>query len=219
MPECLAVTMAKHKSRLRPTKATEGRFVVTKLVRMKTRHNGRQSATPQTKEIRFYRANEQPYGAFSNLFPSAVEFEGCAYPTAEHAYQAGKARRPEVRAWILAAPTPALAAMAAHGLYTWEVIPDWAITKFDRMRRVLQSKFEQHAELRELLLGTGDARIVEVGTVNNAANRLWGEVDGRGDNMLGVMLMELRAQFAQQQSVGDVVLTMIHPAPRLRRGG
>jgi hypothetical protein len=31
-----------------------------------------------------------------------------------------KPRNPEVREWILSAPTPALVAMGAHGLYTWE---------------------------------------------------------------------------------------------------
>ena len=77
----------------------------------------------QAAEIRFYRANERPYGVFSNLFRRPIVFEGEVFPTAEHAYQAGKARRPEVRAWLLGAPTPSLLAMAAHGLYTWESRP------------------------------------------------------------------------------------------------
>ena len=45
-------------------------------------------------------------------------------------------------------------------------------------------------------MSTGNARLVEAGTVNNAVNRLWGEVDGKGENMLGVMLMELRSAYA-----------------------
>ena len=153
-------------------------------------------------EIRFYRANEKPYGAFSNLYKCPVEFEGTVFPTSEHAYQAGKARKPAVRQWILSAPTPALAAMAAHGLYVWDVVPDWAQTKFERMRAVLRAKFDQHPALRELLLSTGTARLVEAGTVNNAVNRLWGEVDGKGENMLGVMLMELRTAYAKEKSAG-----------------
>jgi ribA/ribD-fused uncharacterized protein len=148
--------------------------------------------TLPTEEIRFYRANEKPYGAFSNLYKSPIEFEGKTYPTAEHAYQAGKAAKPAVRDWILSAPTPALAAMAAHGLYVWDVVPDWASIKFARMRRVLRAKFSQHEDLAKLLIETGDRRLVEAGTVNNAVNRLWGEVAGSGQNMLGVMLMELR---------------------------
>lgn len=151
-------------------------------------------------EIRFYRANERPYGVFSNLYRCEVRFENQVFPTAEHAYQAGKAAKAEVRQWILSAPTPALAAMAAHGLYTWDVVPNWAQIKFDRMRAVLRAKFEQHAQLRDLLLSTGQARLVEAGTVNNAVNRLWGEVDGKGQNMLGVMLMELRAALSPAPS-------------------
>lgn len=155
------------------------------------------TAPAAAKEIRFYRANEKPYGAFSNLYRREIEFEGRMYPTSEHAYQAGKASKAAVREWILSAPTPALAAMAAHGLYVWDVVPNWAQLKFDRMRTVLRAKFEQHTDLKELLLSTGDARLVEAGTVNNAVNRLWGEVDGKGENMLGVMLMELRTELAK----------------------
>ncbi|WP_082746866.1 NADAR family protein [Burkholderia sp. MSMB1826] len=156
------------------------------------------SSQKSAGEIRFYRSNEKPYGAFSNLYPRPIEFDGRIYPTTEHAYQAGKASKPAVREWILSAPTPALAAMAAHGLYTWDVVPNWAQIKFDRMRAVLRAKFSQHDDLRDLLLSTGTMRLVEAGTVNNAVNRLWGEVDGKGENMLGVMLMELREELSMQ---------------------
>jgi ribA/ribD-fused uncharacterized protein len=147
-------------------------------------------------DIRFYRANEKPYGAFSNLFRRPLVFEETSFATAEHAYQAGKARRPEVRDWLMAAPSPALLAMAAHGLYQWDIAPSWSRIRFDRMRAVLQAKFTQHEDLRELLLSTGSARLVETATVDSAVNRLWGEVNGVGKNMLGILLMELRAQLS-----------------------
>ena len=44
-------------------------------------------------EIRFYRASEKPYGAFSNLYRREIEFEGERFATSEHAYQAGKPRK------------------------------------------------------------------------------------------------------------------------------
>jgi len=56
-------------------------------------------------EIRFYRSNEKPYGALSNLYRRPIIFEDFEFPTAEHAYQAGKARKEAVRDWILSAPT------------------------------------------------------------------------------------------------------------------
>ncbi len=149
-------------------------------------------------DIAFYRADETPYGAFSNLYKRDVEFEGEVFVTAEHAYQAGKARKPAVRQWLLAAPSPALLAMAAHGLYWWDVRSDWSKIKFDRMRAVLKAKFTQHEDLRELLLSTGQARLVETATVDNPVNRLWGEVNGKGKNMLGTLLMELRQELAAE---------------------
>jgi ribA/ribD-fused uncharacterized protein len=153
---------------------------------------------PAVEEIHFYRSNEKPYGVFSNLYRRPVEFEGILYPTSEHAYQAGKARKEAVRDWILSAPSPALAAMAAHGLYVWDVVPNWSQIKFDRMRAVLDCKFRQHEDLRDILLSTGEKRLVEVGSVDNAVNRLWGEVNGKGQNMLGLMLMELRNVFREE---------------------
>ncbi|MDF2810555.1 MAG: hypothetical protein K0S56_1586 [Microvirga sp.] len=149
-------------------------------------------------EIRFYRASEKPYGAFSNLYRRAIDFEGETFATSEHAYQAGKARKPEVRNWVLSAPSPALVAMAAHGLYYWDIAPGWSRTKFDRMRGVLRAKFTQHEDLKEMLLATGDARLVESATVDNEVNRLWGEVNGEGRNMLGQLLMELRASLREE---------------------
>lgn len=148
-------------------------------------------------EIRFYRANEKPYGPLSNLYKRAITFEGEEYQTSEHAYQAGKARKEEVKKWLMAAPSPALLAMAAHGLYVWDVHPDWSKTKFDRMKRILLCKFTQHQDLQELLLSTENKRLVEVATVDNAVNRLWGEVNGKGENKLGILLMEVRTEISQ----------------------
>ena len=149
------------------------------------------------KEIRFYRASEKPYGVFSNLYRRPIKFEGRIYPTSEHAYQAGKARKEEVREWLMAAPSPALLAMAAHGLYQWDIAPDWSRIKFDRMRGVLMAKFTEHPDLAAILLDTKDAVLIETATVDDAVNRLWGEVPGKGGkNMLGILLMEVREHLA-----------------------
>ncbi|MBU2772523.1 NADAR family protein [Acidithiobacillus ferrooxidans] len=154
-------------------------------------------------EIRFYRANEKPYGAFSNLYKRKLEFEGAIFPTAEHAYQAGKARKLVVREWLMAAPSPSLLAMAAHGLYAWDVASDWSKIKFDRMKLILKAKFTQHDDLQALLLSTGNARLVESATADNAVNRLWGEVNGVGQNKLGQLLMEVRSEILMTQEKAE----------------
>jgi len=168
------------------------------------------------QEIRFYRASEKPYGAFSNLYKRAIEFEGEIFPTAEHAYQAGKARKPSVREWLMAAPSPSLLAMAAHGLYVWDIAPDWSRIKFDRMKRILVAKFTQHDDLKALLLDTSKARLVESATVNNPVNRLWGEVNGVGQNKLGQLLMEVRAELlAAQGKTRRKVVSKGHTTTRI----
>ena len=151
-------------------------------------------------DIRFNRANEKPYGAFSNLFRRHVVFEDTEFPTAEHAYQAGKARKQAVKDWILSAPSPSLVAMAAHGLYTWDIVPDWSKTKFSRMRDVLRAKYTQHPDLQTLLLATGSVRLVESCKTDNPVNRTWGEVNGKGLNMLGVLLMEVREELQRAKA-------------------
>lgn len=151
------------------------------------------------ENLTFYRASERPYGAFSNLYRREFVFEGETYPTAEHAYQACKARKPQVREWLMNAPSPSLLAMAAHGLYYWDISPGWSTTKFDRMKRVLHSKFSAFDDLRELLLSTGERRLVETATTDSQVNRLWGEVKGQGKNMLGVLLMEVREELRKPQ--------------------
>jgi hypothetical protein len=48
-----------------------------------------------------------------------------------------------------------------------------------------------------LLLSTGKRRLVETATTDSPVNRLWGEVNGQGKNMLGVLLMEVREELRQ----------------------
>ena len=67
--------------------------------------------------------------------------------------------------------------------------PDWEEVKDDVMRRAVLRKFETHADIREILLGTGDEEIVE----NAPGDRYWGcGADGTGKNKLGQILMEVR---------------------------
>lgn len=151
----------------------------------------------EEEPIRFYRADEKPYGVFSNLFRREVRFQGRTFPTAEHAYQFGKAGKPAVREWLMAAPSPSLLAMAAHGLYKWDIVPNWSKVKIPRMRMVLAMKFAQHEDLRRILLETEYRTLIETATVDNAVNRFWGEVNGRGKNMLGLLLGGVREDFRQ----------------------
>lgn len=67
--------------------------------------------------------------------------------------------------------------------------PDWEQVKDDIMRRAVIRKFQTHADIREVLLATGDELIIE----NSPIDYYWGcGADGSGKNMLGQILMEVR---------------------------
>jgi ribA/ribD-fused uncharacterized protein len=68
---------------------------------------------------------------------------------------------------------------------------DWEAVKDSIMHEAILAKFTRHADLREVLLATGDAEIVEK-TDNDA---YWGDGgDGRGKNKLGQILMRVREE-------------------------
>lgn len=68
---------------------------------------------------------------------------------------------------------------------------DWESVKVSVMTEALRAKFTQHAELRDILLGTADAKLVEHTTNDD----YWGDGgDGSGRNMLGILLMRVREE-------------------------
>ena len=142
--------------------------------------------------IKFYDPRVGDFCGLSNLHPRPMTFEGVAYASAEHAYQAAKARDPAVRAWLMAAPSPELVAVAGDALPFDDVAPGWAMSHVPLMERIVRAKFVEHADLRRLLLSTGAAKIVEWAPEDSAVARFWGEYEGIGENTLGNMLMRLR---------------------------
>ena len=75
--------------------------------------------------------------------------------------------------------------------------PDWEQVKDDIMREAVLAKFQQHDDLREMLLSTGDADIVEKTT----RDYYWGCGNkGTGKNMLGIILMEVRETLQQEDA-------------------
>jgi ribA/ribD-fused uncharacterized protein len=73
--------------------------------------------------------------------------------------------------------------------------PDWENVKELIMKQALRAKFTQHPELRQQLLATGDAVIVE----HTERDSYWGDGgDGSGKNRLGHILMAVRAELRGQ---------------------
>lgn len=143
--------------------------------------------------ILFYRVNE-PYGAFSNFSPHPFQLKDKVWPTSEHYFQAQKFAGTEHEEEIRLIVSPMVAARAGRSRKR-PFRADWATVKDDVMREALRAKFTQHPDLREMLLSTGEARLVEH-TTNDS---YWGDGgDGSGRNRLGELLMELRADLVSR---------------------
>jgi len=141
------------------------------------------------KVIRFYSVTAE-YGELSNFARYPIRLRGKQWPTSEHYFQAQKFVAPRDQEEIRKASTPMIAARMGRDRKR-KLRRDWETAKVGVMREAVEAKFTQHAELRALLLATGDATLVEH-TDNDA---YWGDGgDGSGRNELGRILMAVRAR-------------------------
>ena len=139
--------------------------------------------------IRFFSGSDN-YHEFSNFARYPIEIDGALWPTSEHYYQAQKFDDPELKGKIRDAEK-AVKAKRLATKHEARIRPDWMQVKDDVMARALRAKFTQHADLRALLLGTGSEEIAE----SVANDYYWGiGEDGTGQNRLGQLLMQLRAE-------------------------
>jgi ribA/ribD-fused uncharacterized protein len=147
--------------------------------------------------IYFYSHREEPYGCFSNFPAHGFELDGLYWPSSEHYFQAQKFPGTPHAEEVRQARTPHRAAEIGRER-SRPLRPDWNEVKDDVMRRAVRRKFETHPEIRAILLGTGDEQLVEATT----GDYYWGQgTEGTGRNMLGQILMELRAALRAEGAV------------------
>ncbi len=145
-------------------------------------------STP-THEIRFYSTRGE-YGCLSNFYRASLRLDGKTWPTSEHYFQAQKFAGSEHEEAIRQARTPAEAARLGRSR-KHPLRRDWESVKEAVMYRAVLAKFTQHDDLREILLGTGDAVLIE----HTDNDSYWGDSgDGSGRNRLGHVLMRVRAE-------------------------
>lgn len=147
--------------------------------------------------IRFYRVDDE-WGEFSNFSPHPILIDGERWPTSEHFFQAQKFEDAALRKKIRLAHTPMQAALLGRDRKQ-RLRRDWESAKVEVMTRAVYAKFSQHVSLRALLLSTAEARLVE----HTSNDSYWGDGgDGRGRNMLGEVLMRVRARLRAESSAG-----------------
>ena len=145
-----------------------------------------------TKQKIFFWANADEYGCFSNFWPGPYIIDGKEWPTTEHFFAAMKTLDQSEREAIRKANTPGDAKGMGRVV---KLRHDWDAVKYDVMLTALRAKFsDNHPELKEKLVSTGDALIYE----DSPYDKVWGtgERGGvvTGKNLLGKALMQVRSE-------------------------
>jgi ribA/ribD-fused uncharacterized protein len=147
--------------------------------------------------IRFY-STKDAYGEFSNFSNHPFKLDGVEWPTSEHYFQAQKFENEEYREKIRTTASPMIAARLGRSRRE-TLRSDWEEVKDEVMLRALKAKFGAYPQLKTLLLGTGKEELVE----QTSNDYYWGcGTDGSGKNMLGILLMRLRDELADDELAG-----------------
>jgi predicted NAD-dependent protein-ADP-ribosyltransferase YbiA (DUF1768 family) len=125
-------------------------------------------------------------------YPRSITHAGQVYPSVHHAFWALSVTDPQRRREILALDNPYQARMAA---LAGPRVPGWAGVQVAVMADLNRAKFTQHPDLAELLMGTGDGRIV----YQLVDSPFWGATGDDGRNWLGRLLELVRAELTVQR--------------------
>ena len=126
------------------------------------------------------------------MYETPVFVDGILYRSAENAFQAMKVDENEREIFVDISPKE------ARQLGKKVTLPEnWEDVRLGYMTKVVSAKFENEY-LKRKLLETGDRVLVEG---NTWGDRYWGVYNGKGENNLGTILMELRDKFRQEKII------------------
>jgi len=125
------------------------------------------------------------YRFLSNFHPCVVYYEDLKFTSVESAYQSAKCKHIKDRIRFVKLTAPQAKQLGKK----IDIRDDWGYIKVDVMRDLIEQKFSVGGKLSEWLLDTGDAILVEGNTWNDT---FWGVCNGKGQNVLGNLLMERR---------------------------
>ena len=150
-----------------------------------------------------FQARSKAHGWMSNLHPCVVVVKDITFNSVEHCFQYTKQTtygRHDAAKHILRAPTPAAAKRRGgrrDAPLSNEEVRDWELGRsIDAMRAAVAAKFQGSKDLRDRLVDTFPAVLVE--KVTPFGDTKWGVNANRfGRNIMGILLMELRAELMQ----------------------
>lgn len=131
------------------------------------------------------------YYFLSNFFETPVTWEGITYQNNEAAFQSAKVLDKSVREKF-SALDPSSAKRKGRSV---QLRHDWEKVKYDIMYEICLAKFSQNKELKTKLLETEDQYLEEG---NTWSDKIWGTVNGKGQNHLGKILMRVREELKNE---------------------
>lgn len=145
--------------------------------------------------IQFY-TTKGNFGCFSNFSRHAFNYKGKFWKTSEHAFQAQKFTGTKYEDAVRSCNMPGDAADIGRDR-SLPLRADWEQIKDSIMEEVLYAKFSGNDTIKEILLSTGDAELVE----HTVDDSYWGDGgNGSGKNMLGKILMKVRERLLNEKS-------------------
>lgn len=131
---------------------------------------------------------DNEFAFLSNTYNADILYQGLTYKNAESAYQAQKTKCENLRK-VFTETSPYEAKELGKQLVLRN---DW--DQVSVMKSVVYEKFYQNPEIRILLLNTKDAILAPEGI-----GSFWGVKDGKGKNLLGMILMNVRDELRSEK--------------------
>jgi ribA/ribD-fused uncharacterized protein len=141
---------------------------------------------------------EGRYSFLSNFYTCSIEHQGIKYPSVEHFYVAMKSNDEQLidgkyyttgdfREFVATIESAGKVKRLGSKI---KLRKDWDVKKLEFMNFAIREKFKNEL-LKKQLLETGREELIEV---NYWKDFFWGICDGKGQNHLGKILMEVRKE-------------------------
>lgn len=157
------------------------------------------------EEVIAFTKTKLPYGWLGNMSPYPLEFGGKQWRTSEALFQALRFKDKAIQELIREEKSPMSAKMVMKDNIALVTLKIHSQKDVSNMKMCLIIKLEQHPELIEELINTGDKIIIEDVTTRGdvGGNCFWGAMlveheDGFhwvGKNTLGLLWVELREKY------------------------
>lgn len=137
---------------------------------------------------------EKFYIYFSPYTAHAIQVDGVLFPTVEHAYQCARYVDQKIIEEIRSAISP-IKAWQISSQYKNLQIPEFKEDdhKLSVMKNLMRLKVEQHDDVRQALMDSGELKIVKHIVTYPPGDGFWDDgEDGMGLNHIGKMWMEIR---------------------------